>query len=232
MHDMAENKIKGLFLSEWYMMGKMFIAICVMVLASLAGSLFMTADTGEAVIGFTSVTGGIGVMMLSSSFSYDSWKGIGSFKKSMPYSDSEVVLARFLPPVIIAVVEVVCTPILLGVGGLIHGSFSEGFVGQAAFVTAVNLIYTALPVLIFYPLFFKFSYQKVQMVYGLVATVIVMSSMIFSVTATSGVKEKFPDKFWVKQMPIPVCLLIIAVIAGLFFVAFKASVAGYSKRDD
>lgn len=228
MCDMTGSKIKGIFLYEWYTIGKMFIAVCVMVIASLFGSLCMAAATGEAVVGFSSVTGGMGIMLLSSGFSYDNWKSIGSFKKSMPYSDSEVVLVRFLPPVIIAAAEAVFTPIMLTIGGLIHGDLSDGFAGQAAFVTVVNVLYTAIPMLIFYPMFFKYNYQKVQTVFGLLGGLAVASSVVLS----SWNLDKSSDKFTLISMPVPVCVIIIAVVAVLIVVAYKVSVAGYSKRDD
>lgn len=231
---MTGNKIKGLLLNEWYTMGKMFITVCVMVIASMFGSLCMAAATGEAVVGFSSVTGGIGIMLLSAGFSYDNWKSIGSFKKSMPYSDSEVVLVRFLPPVIILAAEALFTPILLTVGGLIHGRLSEGFSGQAAFVTAVNVLYTAIPVLIFYPMFFKYGYQKVQTAYGVFAGLLTVISIPVSMTGVfrSSDNEHMADKFLLINMPVPVCVIIIAVVAVLIYAAFRVSVAGYSKRDD
>ncbi|EXM40964.1 hypothetical protein RASY3_01750 [Ruminococcus albus SY3] len=234
MCDMTGNKIKGLLLNEWYTIGKIFIAVCVMVIASLFGSLFMAAATGEAVIGFSTVTGGIGVMLLSSAFSYDNWKSIGSFKKSMPYSDSEVVLVRFLPPVMLIAVEAFCTPILLTIGGLIHGDLSEGFEGQAAFVTAVSVLYTAIPVMIFYPLFFKYGYQKMQMILGIFSAILVTSSLSLSMMGIvrSPDDENMADKSMLINMPVPVCVIIIAVVAALIVVAYKVSVAGYSKRDD
>jgi len=141
---------------------------------------------------------------------------------------------RFLPPVMLIAVEAFCTPILLTIGGLIHGDLSEGFAGQAAFVTAVSVLYTAIPVMIFYPLFFKYGYQKMQTILGIFSAILVTSSLSLSMMGIvrSSDDENMADKSVLINMPVPVCVIIIAVVAALIVVAYKVSVAGYSKRDD
>lgn len=237
MFDMTNKNIKGLFLSEWYTMRVLFICVVVMVICGLLSNVFMVAATGEASIGFLSIFGGCGVMLLASSFAYDGMKCIGTFKKSMPYSEHDIVLARFMPPVIIAVFEVVFLPLGMIIGGLIHGSFSEGFAGQAAFVTVVNLFYVSVPVLIYYPLCFKFGYQKVQLFYSIFATILMSSSVVLSMTSITSVSDESGhsstvDKAVHLSMPVSVCAVMIAVLAVLYVLAFRVSVKEYSKRDE
>ncbi|MBO4867085.1 MAG: ABC-2 transporter permease [Ruminococcus sp.] len=233
---MAKRNLKGLLLSEWYMMRVLFIAVLVMVISSQIGELASTAGSGNVPIGLSTLPCAFGIMLLSTAFAYDNMKCIGEFRRSLPYSDRDFVLTRYIPPTVIVVIVIIMTPLMLMLGGAIHGSYCAQFVEKAAFVTLMNAVYSTLPVIFFYPMFFKFGYQKMQIIYGMSSGILIICSTL-SMVAGVGVlgddgKEAFEEAPFLFAIPVPVCAGIIVGLAVLYYVSYRISLAEYAKRDE
>lgn len=229
---MKNNRLKGLLLSEWYTMKYMYIATVVMVVACIVSTMGMAAASGTANLGPSALAGGFGVILLSTAFAYDDWKGIGTYKRSMPYSDRDIVISRYIPPILIAAAQIILTPMGLFIAYLINGKCDEGFIGQAAYVTMINVLLCSAIVIIFYPLFFRFGYQKVQLMYGIIGALVMIGSLIVMMISMT-VSEDGEDIADVQlAVSVPVCIAVIAVIVIAYYASYRLSLAGIKKKDN
>lgn len=231
------NRLKALIMSEWYMMKGLYVIIASFCVISAVVELVTAASTGSAAISFAADLPGFGVVMFSMVFATDEWKGIGAYKRSMPYTDREMVLSRYLPPVCLSAAALVLTTLSTIAGGLIHGSLNKIFAEQLMFTLTTKAMFMLLSVIIFYPLFFRFGYKKTQIVYGVSCGIMMLMMMSVSMLGTGEVVlDTFGEN---KQllaeglvtMPVPAGIITLAVIAVLCFVSYKLSVKFFASND-
>ncbi|WP_295157884.1 ABC-2 transporter permease [uncultured Ruminococcus sp.] len=232
-----EKKIKALILSDWYSMKIIYISLAVMYIFCGIAEFATAAGTGTAVLSFMSILAGLGTVLVSTVFAADEWKGIGAYRRSMPYSDKELVLSRYLPPMCLCGAVVVLTMLFPTIGGLVHGSFSNNFGGQMMFAVVLKAIFMTLPVVIFYPLFFRLGYKKTQVIYSVVTALMMLQLMMISVVGNFTVvfdemdEEKKTELSPLMTMPIPAGIITIAVLCGLWYLSYRLSLKGIKKRD-
>lgn len=237
---MKKNGLKALMLTDWYTMKVVYICIIVIEVCGGVMSLTFTAATGGASPSFTMFFNAMSALLLPTVFAYDEIKNIGVMKKTMPYTDRQIVLARYLPPAIIAATSILL--ILLGtlIGGAIHGSYAEFFGRQLAFSVWMTSLYTLLIPTLFYPLFYTFGYRRTMTFFSIFAVIIMMSSMIFFflgpifITADEVRDDagNLVDKSAVMAIPVPAGIILTAVMAGLYYLSYRISVKKYALSDN
>lgn len=236
---MNKNGLKALMLTDWYTMKIVYICIIVIGVCGGVMSLAFTASTGGASPSFTMFFNAMSAMLLPTVFAYDEIKNIGVMKKTMPYTDRQIVLARYLPPAIITAASVLLTLLCALIGGAIHGSYAEFFGRQLAFSVCLTALYTLVIPTLFYPFFFTVGYRKTMTFFSVFVVVIMMSSMMLAVLGplfitADEVRDdagNIVDMSSVMAIPVPVGIILTAVMAGLYYLSYRIAIEKYAKSD-
>lgn len=232
---MKKNGLKALLLTDWYTMKLMYIVIIVMTVCGGGFSLTYAASNGGYIPTVMMFSGAMSSMFLSTIFAYDEYKNIGVMKKTMPYTCREMVLARYLQPAVIAAASAALNIGGAVIGGAIHGSFSAQFGGQIAFSVWLTALYILGIPTFFYPFFFTIGYRRMQYAFSIFATLFVMGGVIASFlggTIDFMFNSIDEDNIPLLTMPVPVGIILTAVIAGLYYLSYRVTVAKYATSDN
>lgn len=233
---MKNPRLKALLLIDWY--NAKVIYICLILIAVFSGSMALsyTADKGSVTPVLFGSSCVIASMLISMVFNYDEYKNMGLLKKSMPYTCREIVLARYIPPAFLAGSVALMTVLGSLIGGAIHGSFNDDFGGQLAFSVFMTELYCLGMPALFYPFFFTLGYRKVQSIFTFVfiilmagSAVIQMIGMIGSNHAETGETLSDTQLF---TLPMPVGVILTAVMAGLYYLSYRIAVEKYAESDN
>lgn len=231
---MNKNGLKALLLTDWYTMRAVCICVIVAIVFNCGGiSLSSAADKGSVSTLFNLFSSAFGVMLLSMSFATDEYKNMGVMKKSMPYTDRQIVLARYIPPAIIAAASAALAIIGSLIGGCIHGSFAESFAEDLAFSISLTTIYTLAMPTIFYPFFFTVGYRKAQYAFSIVSSLMMISALplliLHTISDESADVIKAIDEFF--SAPVPISIILTAAMAGLYYVSYRIAVKKFAESD-
>ncbi|MBQ8965001.1 ABC-2 transporter permease [Ruminococcus sp.] len=227
------KKLKALMTHDWFTMKVVYIALIVMIVSGSFMTFSQARETGTAGIGFSAFIGAFAVMLLVTSFASDDTKNIGVTRRTMPYSDKEMVLSRYIPVVVVVLAVALFTVITSVIGGAMHG-FAEGFAGQLLFCIALEADVILIMPIIFYPFIFRYGYQKLQTAYSLVTALYMLAVfsgfMIMMIVPTeNGASTQFmtPDF----EVPVIVSIIDIAVMVGLTVLSLRSSVKQLGLKD-
>ena len=227
---MKNTKLKALLLNEYYSLKVIYICAAVISVCTSLTCFAFTAGSGDATPGFCSVTSAITILLFSSAFGMDKYKGIGEFRRSMPYELKDFVTARFIPPVILTAFTVVSQLIFTLLAALMrvaaHDGISEHFSDQLGFSILFSLLFMSLPVIVFYPVFYRFDYQRSSLFFGLFCAFLMLSGVFISLSNLLG--NVFNVNF---RIPVHVSLVLMAVVIGLYVLSYRLSVKAVYERD-
>ena len=115
-------------LTDYYQMSFISITIILMQIFDSLSMLFWSAASGECTSPLTANFGLVAMFLLTNSFTLDEQKGTKILKKTMPYTDNEFVLSKYLMPVLFVVFKCI-SDIALG----IMSKFVKDMVTQRSF---------------------------------------------------------------------------------------------------
>lgn len=226
------RKLKALLLFDWYNMKVLYICTAVMILSSSFMTLSQAIQTGSASVGFNAFIGGFAVVLMSTAFAHDDMKNIGVTRRSMPYTEGEMVLSRYLPLFAVSVLSVFTTVIYACIGGAVHG-YGHDFIKQLLFCTAIILDFILIIPDIFYPVIFRYGYQKVQVIYGIVTTVTLLYGFItFMVMMTLGSEDEtsqFASSLFSAPLTVSIGNIVFVII--MTFISCKLSIRQLRNAD-
>lgn len=232
---MNKTKLKALVLADWYQMKAVYI---IMVLGTVLGaaSVFMIAlHSGTVAMIFSIMAGAVMSLVISTVFATDGLKGTGVFRKSLPYTAGETVMARYITMAAAWLMTIVLNTLCAVIGAAMYGGFAGDFSGALGFSLVVFTVYFMLIPAAVYPAFYKFGYQKVQFIYSIISSISIVGGMMVGAltfadeaVTKSGVKWSPKDLLCI---PMPMALCIIAVIGVIFCLSYRASVKIYGTSD-
>ena len=231
---MINGKIKALMKFDYYSMKVLYITIAVMIVSGSFVALGTAAATGKAVTGMNGIMCSIATVLLSTVFAYDNYKGIGSYRRAMPFEIEEHVRSRYMPAVFLAAFSVVIQLLMTIAGLLIHGSTAEGFSGQLGAAMVFIFFYSSVFAILFYPLVYKFGYRKLSLLGGIIGMIIMFSGLAISVASLLIVYAD-DDINYAEDItfiiPLPVAVLIMIALIVLYYLSYKLSVR-FAKTSD
>ena len=225
---MSIKKVKALMLTDYYQMSFISITIILMQIFDSLSMLFWSAASGECTSPLTANFGLVAMFLLTNSFTLDEQKGTKILKKTMPYTDNEFVLSKYLMPVLFVVFKCISDIALSLAGTTMHeGGMSANFGETLAFhIVMVVTSMLLLPILI-YPAFFRFSYKTAVKFFTVVGTISLVGMM--------GVMSKFVKDMVTQRsfgrMPVPAGIAAVAVTLILLVISYRLSVKFHSKSD-
>lgn len=229
---MNKKRIKALMLTDYYQMPLMYIVVLLVMVCKMIFNLFVSAASGNCSFLMDVNASIIMMVFVSTTFQTESLRGVTAFKKAMPYRASELVFSKYIIPISLSVMSVVSSAIFSLIGSLLCKKGMSPYLAQEiCFSAAVSVLGTSVMPIIFYPLFFKYGYQRVSKVFAVLGgTIIVITTILCS----SGIFAAAVDKDGgppVSRLSQPVCAVVVLVVAAGYVISCRAALKACKTGD-
>ena len=225
---MKLSRLRALVYTDFAQMKLIYPFVTVMIIFDSISMLFWSAAQGEVSSIMTSNFGIVAMFFMTNAFAFDEKNGLKAYRRSLPYTDTELVLARYITPAGTALLCIAADTVMAYLGTMLckdgmSPEFGESLIFHIMMIVTSIMLVPALA----YPAFFRLSFKKAMAVFSVVGVIGLGAATFMLMKGAMAMSSRTVYG----KISVPAGLAVIAAVTAVYCISCCIAVM-FSKRTD